>query len=122
MNAAKSTDNLSGRAGVGQMDGKPAMGSADMKEFMRNQLMNVKVYEGQGSADNLAGTRKTKGKVSLADLEGSYKMSTITKSGMSPTPQRSKLDMGSPKRDRAYMNRAGSNDNFARVSSPNIKR
>jgi len=48
--------------------------------------MNVKLYEGQGSADNLVGSRKSKGKVSLADLEGSYKMATISKQGMSPTP------------------------------------
>jgi len=35
-NNSKSTDGLSGRAGVGKMDGKPAMGAADMKDFMRN--------------------------------------------------------------------------------------
>lgn len=34
--------------GAGKMDGKPAMGMADMKEMMKNQLMNVKLY-GEGT-------------------------------------------------------------------------
>jgi len=127
----KSADGLSGRnAGQGKMDGKSAAGIGDMRDMMRNQLMNVKLYEGQGSADNLIGTTNRRSnvrgtqKVSLQELEGSYKMTTIThtKQGMSPAPQRSKIEMGSPKRERGYMNRTTSNDNFQRVSSPNIRR
>lgn len=130
-NEAKSGDGLSGRGntGSGKMDGKPAAGIGDMRDMMRNQLMNVKIYEGQGSADNLMANRRSnlKGnsKVSLAELEGTYKMSTITKAGMSPAPQRNKLDMnmGSPKRDKLYMNRTQSNENFEkRLNSPNIRR
>lgn len=116
----KSGDGLSGRnAGAGKMDGKSAAGIGDMREMMRNQLMNVKVYENQGSADNLIGSTNRRSnvrgnqKVSLAELEGTYKMTTITKQGMSPAPQRNKIDMGgSPKRERGYMNRTTSNDNF----------
>ena len=73
----KSADGMSGRnAGAGKMDGKAAAGIGDMREMMRNQLMNVKTYEGQGSADNLGGygrkhTNVNKNqKVSLAELEG----------------------------------------------------
>ena len=102
------------------MDGKPAVGMGDMREMMRNQLMNVKLYENQGSADNLIGSTNRRSnvkgnqKVSLAELEGSYKMATISKQGMSPAPQRNKMDMamGSPKRDRVNINRTTSNDNF----------
>lgn len=119
-----------GYTGQGKMDGKPAVGMGDMREMMRNQLMNVKLYENQGSADNLIGSTNRRSnvkgnqKVSLAELEGSYKMATISKQGMSPAPQRNKMDMamGSPKRDRVNINRTTSNDNFQRVSSPNIKR
>jgi len=48
---------MSGKSlkGVGKMDGKPAMGMADMKEMMKNQLMNVKLYgdgaNGKGTFD-----------------------------------------------------------------------
>lgn len=70
----KSGDGLSGRGntGTGKMDGKPAAGIGDMREMMRNQLMNVKLYEHQGSADNLIGNRRSNlkggagGKMSLA--------------------------------------------------------
>ena len=115
----KSADGLSGRnAGAGKMDGKAAAGIGDMRDMMRNQLMNVKVYENQGSADNLIGSTNRRSNVrgnqkgSLAELEGTYKMATITKQGMSPAPQRNKIDMGmgSPKRERGYMNRTTSND------------
>lgn len=90
----KSGDGLSGRGntGHGKMDGKPAAGIGDMREMMRNQLMNVKLYEHQGSADALigGGNRRSNlgkgGKTTLAELEGSYKMATITKQGMSPAP------------------------------------
>lgn len=78
--SGKSADALSGRGNTGKMDGKPSAGIGDMRDMMRQQLMNVKLYENQGSADNLLTTKKGKGgKVSLADLEGSYKMATISK-------------------------------------------
>lgn len=54
--------------------------------------MNVKLYEHQGSADNLMGggnrrsNLKGGGKTTLAELEGNYKMATISKQGMSPAP------------------------------------
>ena len=89
-------------------------------------MYNVKLYEHQGSADNLIGNRRSnlktgQGKTTLAELEGSYKMATISKAGMSPAPQRSKLElnMGSPKREKIYMNRTTSNENFEkRINSP----
>lgn len=63
----KSQDGLSGRAGAyagqGKMDGKPAVGMGDMREMMRNQLMNVKLYENQGSADNLIGSTNRRSNV-----------------------------------------------------------
>lgn len=128
MKETGSGDGNSGRVG-GKMDGKAAAGIGDMRDMMRNQLMNVKLYENQGSADTLIGSRKKGEKVSLQELEGTYKMATISKAGMSPTPQRSKLDMGgsgSPKRgekEKGYMNRTTSNENFAkRIGSPQVRR
>lgn len=129
---AKSGDGMSGRGGsnVGKMEGKPAAGIGDMREVMRNQLMNVKLYEHQGSADNLLGANRRstlvkKGeKTTLQDLEQNYKMAHISKAGMSPAPQRNKLDIGlaSPKRaepPKGLMNRTTSNDNFVkRLGSP----
>jgi len=42
------------------MDGKPAMGMADMKEMMKNQLMNVKLYgEGQDKGRGTFDGRKS---------------------------------------------------------------
>ena len=38
----KSSDALSGR---GKMDGQPSAGIGDMRDMMRQQLMNVKLYE-----------------------------------------------------------------------------
>ena len=38
---------------VGKMDGQPAVGIGDMRDMMKNQLMNVKMYENSGSHDNL---------------------------------------------------------------------
>ena len=87
--------------------------------------MDVKLYENQGSADNLL-SRKSGGKggkTTLSDLEGQYKMATISKSGMSPAPQRKGLDLGSPKRNQGFMARTTSNDDFARrIGSPNVKK
>lgn len=56
----KSGDGMSGRAG-GKMDGKPAVGIGDMRDMMKNQLMNVKLYENAGSHDNLISSNKRRG-------------------------------------------------------------
>ena len=54
-------DGVSGRHG-GKMDGAPAVGIGDMRDMMKNQLMNVKLYENHGSTDNLISSKKGKSK------------------------------------------------------------
>ena len=73
MREQEASDGKSGRHG-GKMDGAPAVGIGDMRDMMKNQLMNVKLYENSGSHDNLLQNRKGNSKVTLNELEGSYKM------------------------------------------------
>lgn len=78
----KSADGQSGR-GVGKMDGMPAAGIADMKEMMKSQMMNVKVYEaashsptggGFGHSARQADLVKNTSKTNLTQLQSKYEM------------------------------------------------
>jgi hypothetical protein len=91
LSATNGTDKLSasmsGKSlrGTGKMDGKPAMGMADMKEMMKNQLMNVKMYgegveTGRGTFD---GRKSSKQLTNLSSLEKDFDMPKFGKDGSS---------------------------------------
>lgn len=67
----QSHSSLSVRSGtssnVGKMDGKPAVGMADMKRMMKEQLLSVKTYGGEQD-----GRRSTKNLTSLGVLEKDF--------------------------------------------------
>lgn len=69
----KLSQSMSGKslkAGVGKMDGKPAMGMAEMKQMMKESLMDVKLYGDKSGG--LDARRSTK--VNLAGLEKDFDM------------------------------------------------
>lgn len=73
---SKLSESMSGKSlkGVGKMDGKPAMGMADMKEMMKNQLMNVKLYGEKDEKGAFDGRKSSKQLTSLNSLEGEFDM------------------------------------------------
>lgn len=63
--------------GAGKMDGKPAIGMGDMKQMLKDQLNNVKLYgEKRNSIGGAAAleSRKSTKQISLAQLEKEYDM------------------------------------------------
>lgn len=74
--SANGTDKLSQsmsgkslKAGAGKMDGKPAMGMAEMKQMMKESLMDVKLY---GDKSGGLDARRQSTKVNLAGLEKDF--------------------------------------------------
>lgn len=74
MTHSKSSQSVKSNANnVGRMDGKPAMGMGDMKQMLRDQLLDVKLY-GDSEACQDAGRRSTKNLTSLGALEKDFAM------------------------------------------------
>lgn len=79
MGHSKSTQSV--RSGASRMEGKPAVGIADMKQMMKDQLLDVKLYGEKDGMD--AGRRSTKNLTSLGALEKDFEMPKFGQSAAS---------------------------------------
>ena len=70
--STKSIKSGMNMSNVGKMGDKPAMGMADMKQMMKEQLMNVKLYGSGGAMDS--GRNSQKELKTLKSLEQNYDM------------------------------------------------
>lgn len=106
-------------AHVGKMDGKPAVGMGDMKQMLREQLMDVKLYGDADASD--AGRRSTKNLTSLGALEKDFAMpkfgqGTASTSSMRTTRKSTHAGLGALKPPTSLRTPTAYNSSGARPS------